>query len=188
MKIYTKTGDKGTTSSFAGKRVDKDSLRIAAYGNVDELNSLIGVIIATLGIAEKKDFARIIQKLNRVQNELFVLQSDLAALTDIKIKIPRITSSYVIRLEKEIDSWENTLPKLRNFILPGGGEIGAKLHLARTVARRAERSMVSLSKQEKISKYALSYINRLSDWLFVFARYVNQVEKIFEVKWMGRSK
>lgn len=205
MKIYTKTGDAGSTATFAGKRIDKDSLRIKSYGEVDELNSVVGEIIAQIhtkftpgvksGLKSENtqdvfpgDLTYLRRKLIRIQNELFVLQSDLATSADVKIKIPRITSSYATRLEKEIDSWQKHLPELRNFILPGGGEIGAKLHVARTVARRAERSVVSLSKQEKLSKHALSYINRLSDWFFVLARWSNLQENIPEVKWMGRKK
>lgn len=182
MKVYTKTGDKGSTSTFAGIRVDKDSLRIGSYGEVDELNSIVGEIIS---VSSNKDLTK---KLLRIQDELFVLQSDLAASFSLKLKIPRVTALYVSRLEKEIDTWQKHLPQLRNFILPGGGETGAKLHVARTVARRAERSVVSLSKEEKISKHALAYINRISDWFFVLARYVNLQEQIPETKWMGRKK
>lgn len=181
MKIYTKTGDKGSTAMFAGKRIDKDSLRISSYGEVDELNSIIGEII---NVSSKKDLTR---KLLRIQNELFVLQSNLATLFDVKIKIPKITPAYCFRLEKEIDIWQKSLPELRNFILPGGGEVGAKLHIARTVARRAERTIVSLSKKEKVNAYALAYINRISDWFFVLARFVNLQEKKAEVRWMGRA-
>ena len=181
MKIYTKTGDGGSTSLFAGKRVDKDSYRVIAYGEVDELNSLLGVIITETKLVD------LIRKLNRIQNELFVLESDLATRLDIKIKVPRVTKVYIVRLEKEIDQWGKNLPKLKNFILPGGSQTSAQLHLARTVTRRAERSIVTLSKQEKINPFTLSYINRLSDWFFVLARYISMEEKTEEIIWKGRS-
>ncbi len=182
MKIYTKTGDGGTTSLFGGKRVDKNSVRIEAYGSVDELNSLIGTIIT------EKPIVDVLKKLIRIQGELFVLGTDLATPTDVKVKIPRVTKAFITRLEKEIDMWEESLPKLKNFILPGGSPTSAKLHLARTVARRAERSMVALSRQEKISPITLSYLNRLSDWLFVLARYINKEEKAKEIIWKGRRR
>lgn len=182
VKIYTKTGDRGTTSLFGGKRVDKNSLRIEAYGCVDELNSLIGTIVAS------KPPADVLKKLLRIQEELFVLGADLSSPTDVKVKIPRITKSYVTRLEKEIDALDKNLPALRNFILPGGGKIGSKLHLARTVARRAERTIVELSQAEKINQNCLIYINRLSDWLFVLARYSNFLERVKEITWKGRGK
>lgn len=182
MKIYTKTGDRGTTSLFGGKRVDKDSVRIEAYGNVDELNSLIGTILADSPPGD------VLKKLLRIQNELFVLGSDLATPKEVKVKVVRVKKSFVDRLEKEIDNWEKQLPKLRNFILPGGSITGSKLHLARTVARRAERSIVNLSANEKINANGLTYINRLSDWLFVLARFVNKLDKAKEIPWRGRSR
>src|SRR3989338_1064894 len=190
VKIYTKTGDRGTTSLFGGQRVDKSSARIRAYGEVDELNSLIGVILAEGSFAwalrdRKRKPDKILDKklaatyaitdqLRRIQNELFVLGADLATPLDVKIKVPRIAKSDVGRLEQEINIWTKSLTPLRNFIIPGGGKIRAKLHLARTVARRAERSIVELAGQEKINKNAQSYINRLSDWLFTLARYINK--------------
>ena len=184
MKIYTKTGDQGTTSLFGGRRVDKDSVRIAAYGNVDELNSLIGVVVADLvGVQPLK------RKLLRVQVELFVLGSDLATPLESrsKVKALRVKKSYITRLEKEIDTWDKSLVPLKKFILPGGSPVGAKLHLARTIARKTERSIVALSNVEKVNKYAQIYINRLSDWLFVLARYINKLEKISEIQWQGRQ-
>src|SRR3990167_837776 len=161
-KIYTKAGDRGTTSLFGGRRVDKDSLRIEAYGNVDELNSLIGVILADfLEVGPLK------RKLLRIQAELFVLGSDLATPIEskLKVKVPRVKKSYTTRLEKEIDIWDKSLTPLKKFILPGGSIAGANLHLARTVARRTERATAALANQEKINQNTLIYINRLSDWL-----------------------
>ena len=181
MKIYTKTGDSGTTSLFGGKRLSKDDLRVEAYGHVDELNSLLGIILA------ENPQADVIKKVTRVQKELFVLGSDLSAPQDIKVKTPRITKSYITRLEKEIDRMEKNLPKLRNFILPGGSKTGAKLHLARSIARRAERSIAALSSKENINKNSQIYINRLSDWLFVLARYVNKLDNQEEKIWKGRG-
>ncbi len=207
MKIYTKTGDKGTTSLFGGKRIDKDSLRIEAYGTVDELNSLIGVILSgyssskSEGRVEKlsrssqpiretqsKQVRTIRNMLFRVQSELFVLGTDLATPKDARVKVKRVNKPMIDKLEREIDDIDKDLPKLKNFILPGGGRVGAKLHLARTITRRAERSMVALSKQERINPFALSYINRLSDWLFVFARFVNKIDGAGETIWKGRGK
>lgn len=181
MKIYTKTGDSGSTSLFGGKRVNKSSTRIDAYGNIDELNSLIGTILAD-------DPPRnIFKKLLRIQSELFVLGSDLATPSDTKLKITRVTGGIVGRLEKEIDVWQKQLLTLRNFILPGGSHTGSKLHLARTVARRAERSIAKLSDEVKINTNTLAYINRLSDWLFVCARYVNKLDGFKETPWRGRN-
>lgn len=182
VKIYTKTGDRGGTSLFGGQRASKNSVRIRAYGEVDELNSLIGVILS------EKPQDEIAKKLLRIQGELFVLGADLATPKEVKVKIPRVTKSFVTRLEREIDVWSKALPQLKKFILPGGSTAGAGLHLARTVARRVERSIVDLASQEKINQNAQIYINRLSDWLFVLARYVNRLEKFSEVSWKGRSK
>ena len=181
IKIYTKTGDSGTTSLFGGKRVDKNSIRIEAYGAIDELNSQIGVILS------EKPPGDITKKLLRIQEELFVLGTDLATPSDVKVKVPRVKKSLVTRLEQEIDSWVKNLPKLRNFILPGGSKVGSQLHLARSVARRAERSITALASKEKINQNALIYVNRLSDWFFVLARYVNKLEGQEEKIWEGRK-
>ena len=198
MKVYTKTGDSGTTSLFGGRRVDKNSSRIKAYGEVDELNSLVGVILADLEEGVRGEFAvePLKRRLLRIQLELFVLGADLATPKDVSTslklrgasKIPRVTKSFITRLEKEIDAWSRDLPQLKNFILPRGGKVGSKLHFARTIARRAERSIVDLAEGEKVNKYALSYINRLSDWLFTLARLVNQMEGFKEIPWKGRNK
>ena len=190
MKIYTKTGDKGTTSLFGGRRVEKNSVRIRAYGDIDELNSQVGMVIAKMpGV----DLSR---KLLRVQSELFVLGTDLATPQEVSAKgrsasggkVPRVKKSFITRLEKEIDDWQKKLPEIRNFILPGGSEVGARLHLARAIARRAERAIVDLSSVEKINRNAPVYINRLSDWFFVLARYVNKLDNATETIWKGRVK
>lgn len=191
MKIYTKGGDRGTTSLFGGERVEKNSLRIRAYGEIDELNSLIGVILAewsNVEVEPRQEVQPLRKKLLRIQKELFVLGADLATPYDVKVKIPRVTRPYITRLEKEIDKWSRSLPQLKKFILPGGSKTGSKLHCARTVARRAERSIVDLAKQEKINKNVLIYTNRLSDWFFTLARYINQLQGVKEVPWKGRSK
>src|SRR3990167_9958158 len=181
MKIYTKTGDSGTTSLFGGKRLTKDDLRVEAYGNVDELNSLLGTVLS------EQPPDNIAKKLLRIQEELFVLGTGLASPGILKVKIPRIKRPFITRLEQEIDSWVKNLPKLRNFILPDGSKVGSQLHLARSVARRAERSIAALSSKEKINQNAQIYINRLSDWLFVLARYVNKLENQKENIWKGRK-
>jgi len=181
VKIYTKTGDSGATSLFGGKRLSKNDTRVEAYGTVDELNSLLGVILT------ENPQVDVIKKITRVQKELFVLGSDLSSPFGVRVKTPRITKSYTTRLEKEIDRMEKNLPRLRNFILPGGSTIGSKLHLARSVARRAERSITNLSSKEKMNLNAQVYINRLSDWLFVLARYVNKLENQKENIWKGRK-
>ena len=181
MKIYTKTGDSGTTSLFGGKRLTKDDLRVEADGNVDELNSLLGTVLS------EQPPDNIAKKLLRIQEELFVLGTGLASPGILKVKIPRVKKPFITRLEQEIDSWDKNLPKLRNFILPGGSKVGSQLHLARSVARRAERSIAALSQNEKINKNAQIYINRLSDWLFVLARYVNKLEGQEEKIWKGRG-
>lgn len=203
VKIYTKTGDAGTTSLLGGRRVEKDDLYVRAYGAVDELNSLIGTIIGeseasrpiTPGVKKSLTYentpgvsvSNVRIKLLRIQSELLFLGSDLSAPLDVKVKIPRVTGAFVKRLEKEIDSWEKDLPKLKNFILPGGSAKGSKLHLSRSVARRAEREINALSKSEEINRQVLIYINRLSDWLFVLARYVNKLENAKETIWKGRK-
>ncbi len=180
-KIYTKTGDGGATSLFGGARLRKNSPRINAYGTVDELNSLLGVAIG------ENPPAPLVKKLLRVQSELFILGSELSTPNNVKVKIPRIKKPYTTRLEREIDSWQSELPTLKNFILPGGNKASATLHLARTTARRAEREIVALSEDEKLNKNILPYINRLSDWLFVAARYINKINKVNETIWRGRS-
>jgi cob(I)alamin adenosyltransferase len=183
MKIYTKTGDKGETSLYGGKRVPKSDLRIEAIGAVDELNAYLGMITATCHSCEGGNLSidpclRRGDKtcLTRVQNELFTLGADLATPSDVnsKLKILRVTELQVTQLEKEIDVWTLGLPELKNFILPGGSQVGAQLHYARTICRRAERSVVKLAEFDpKLNKHILHYLNRLSDWLFVLARKVN---------------
>lgn len=178
MKIYTRGGDEGKTSLFAGGRVSKNHARLHACGTVDELNSLLGVALA-MGAPEA-----LAESLRRVQNELFVLGADLA--TPLEASGPhvvRVSTDLTAALEDEIDTWDANLPPLQNFILPGGGLCGAMLHLARTVCRRAERWAVALQDSEEINTEVLRYLNRLSDWLFVAARWANHSANISETLW-----
>jgi cob(I)alamin adenosyltransferase len=178
MKIYTRTGDKGDTSLFGGQRVPKDALRIEAYGTVDELNSVLG-IVRSHGIAPELD-----RMLDSVQNTLFVLGADLATPRSAdKAGLRRITPSDAELLEQQIDTCENALEPLRNFILPGGSPTAAQLHLARTVCRRAERHVVRLSHSEDVGEEVIVYLNRLSDFLFVLARFANHIENVSEHPW-----
>jgi cob(I)alamin adenosyltransferase len=178
MKIYTKTGDKGDTSLFGGQRVPKDALRIEAYGTVDELNSALGVVRAD------NANSGIDKILGQIQNQLFNLGADLATpRANEKKSIKRIEPKEVHALEKFIDSLEPKLKPLRSFILPGGLPTAARLQLARTVCRRAERIVVRLSRNEDIGEHITVYLNRLSDLLFVLARYANHVANVPETKW-----
>ncbi|HTY10619.1 MAG TPA: cob(I)yrinic acid a,c-diamide adenosyltransferase [Bacteroidota bacterium] len=182
MKIYTKTGDKGETGLFGGDRVSKDSLRIEAYGAVDELNSLLGVV-RSFRPGRKVD-----EILERIQNELFVLGADLATKKRNKRSlIPHITGSQVLLLERTIDAIQRSLPPLKAFVLPGGTPGASYLHYARTVCRRAERSAVRLMRLESINKDILVYLNRLSDLLFVLSRRQNLDAKKQEIQWKNPS-
>ena len=168
MKIYTKTGDTGETGLFGGTRVPKDARRIEACGTVDELNACIGFIRSQIQDTE------IDAILHRIQNQLFNIGADLATLeTHPKAASLRIPPTFTPELEREIDRLEAELPPLKNFILPGGSPSGAAIHLARTVARRAERCAVTVAKGEMVNPEVLIYLNRLSDFLFVLARAVN---------------
>jgi len=177
MKIYTKTGDNGTTSLFDGQRVRKDNLRVETYGTVDELNSIIGLAIAFDVPQQMKN------DLIRINNDLFVLGGDLATPMSIQSKVNRINEQHIKWLENKIDEYTEILPPLRNFILPGGIQSAAFLHQARTVCRRLERIAVSLSEIEDIGQFVLIYINRLSDYLFVAARFANFLNNKEDVIW-----
>jgi cob(I)alamin adenosyltransferase len=178
MKIYTKTGDNGTTSLFSGGRVRKDHLRVEAYGTVDELNSILGVVLAHQPSAQGTAW------LLEVQSQLFRLGSDLATPLDAKADwLVRIQAENIAWLENTIDTMTTTLEPLKNFILPGGCLASAHLHVARTVCRRAERIVVGLADVEAIGEHALPYLNRLSDWLFTLARYENAQAHVEETKW-----
>ena len=170
-KVYTRTGDEGQTSLVNGDRVGKDSLRVCAFGDVDELNSF-------LGLARTKITGTEIQRLlEQIQNDLFVLGADLATPMESlgpAIQIRRISKSEVEMLEKEIDHYNDTLPPLVEFVLPSGSETSTLLHVARAVARRAERETIRLSRAETVNDQAVIYLNRLSDLLFVLARVANR--------------
>ena len=179
MKIYTKTGDDGTTGLFGGKRVAKFSARIEAYGTVDELNAVIGVAL-THDLHEK-----VSEPLQYISSLLFTVGSDLATPQEAtqKSSVPAIKEEHVDFLEHWIDAYQEHLPTLRNFILPGGSPGGAHLHLARTVCRRAERAIVALKQEEEINPIIIRFINRLSDYLFVAARFVNAKEGFDDIEW-----
>ena len=173
-KIYTRTGDKGTTALGSGERVPKHALRIAAYGTVDETNASIGMVRVHLGDTEPKLDAMLV----RIQNDLFDLGADLCVPDrgeKLEYEPLRVTDAQVKRLEQEIDEMNAELKPLRSFVLPGGTPAAAALHMARTISRRAERLMFELAADasEPVGSAALKYINRLSDYLFVASRFVN---------------
>ena len=185
-KIYTRTGDTGTTALVSGPRRDKHDLRVDAYGTVDETNSAVGLArLSTTNVAELDAM------LARVQNDLFDLGADLAnpvVEANPEYEPLRVVEAQVERLEREIDQLNAALEPLRSFVLPGGTPAAAALHLARTVSRRAERLMVELSRQEPVGAPALKYINRLSDFLFVAARHANEDGKA-DVLWVpGKNR
>jgi cob(I)alamin adenosyltransferase len=178
-RIYTKTGDEGMTGLGGGRRVAKDSPRVRAYGTVDELNSAIGVALA-LGLSD-----RLVAVLGPIQNELFDLGSDLCWPEDDerRERIPTVQPKHVKGLERLIDELNEVVGPLTNFILPGGAPGAAALHVARTVCRRAERETITLSHEEPIGELVLPYLNRLSDALFVMARYENHERGVSEPLW-----
>ena len=181
-KIYTRKGDDGATALGGGRRVPKDSLRVTAYGVVDELNSALGVALAH-GLSP-----RLMVELPAIQNELFHLGSDLCFTEADKqsFAIPQIEARHVQKLEKLIDEMTAIVGPLENFILPGGSVGAANLHLARTICRRAERDVISLAREEAIGSQVVAYLNRLSDTLFVMARYENHQRGIGEPLWNSR--
>src|SRR5215471_8725721 len=164
-RVYTRTGDTGQTSLVGGARVSKSSARVDAYGEVDELNSVIGIARA------RSNDAQIDEVLGVIQNDLFTLGADLASPSEISV--PRIDETFITKLENFADQFLSELEPLKEFILPGGIDGGAVLHLARTVARRAERRVVALSETEELNPETIVYLNRLSDLLFILARVVN---------------
>ena len=178
-RIYTRTGDAGDTGLGGGQRVPKDSPRIEAYGTVDELNSTVGLAICACTDPEVKDL------LTNVQHRLFDLGGDLCVLEEDKkkFKVSQIEQSQVDQLEKFIDSLQKSLKPLENFILPGGSIGAAQLHVARCVCRRAERDILRLKRSEAVGPFVVKYVNRLSDLLFVMARYENLKKKAPDVLW-----
>jgi cob(I)alamin adenosyltransferase len=180
MSIYTKAGDKGDTFLFGGERVPKDDLRVEAYGAVDELNSVIGIVRSmkvpkVIGVV-----------LEAVQNDLFVIGADLAApfsLSPRNANVPRIDAGRVAAIESIIDQIQPKQPPLRRFIIPGGSRASSYLHYARAVCRRAERRAVRLARKQKVNPAVITYLNRFSDLLFVLARSANQKANVQEVVW-----
>jgi cob(I)alamin adenosyltransferase len=182
VKIYTKTGDKGETSLFGGRRVPKDDLRIETCGAVDELNSVIG-------IARSIKMSRALDTiLQGVQNDLFILGADLAAPVSSNRRssmVPRIDRGHVAATEALIDKVQPELPSLKRFILPGGSLASAHLHHARAVCRRTERRAVTLARKGSVNPLVISYLNRLSDLLFILARFASQNAGVRDVRWLA---
>ncbi|SDU02548.1 cob(I)alamin adenosyltransferase [Polaribacter sp. Hel1_33_78] len=189
MKIYTKTGDKGTTALFGGTRVKKYNLRIESYGTVDELNSYIGLI------KDQEISSYIKESLLKVQNDLFTLGAMLATPPEKetlksgkeRLNIPKIDSDSILFLENEIDKMDALLPQMTHFILPGGHQSVSFCHIARCVCRRAERLSVELNDQENIHNDIIKYLNRLSDFLFVLARMLSKELLVEEIKWIPKK-
>lgn len=177
MPIYTKFGDKGTTTLLGGPIVPKDNPRVEAYGNVDELSAVLGIVISFSEVKEITD------SLARIQRDLFVIGAELASKSG---KGKKITPARISEIEREIDRLEAELPPLKSFVLPGGSKTASLLHHARTVCRRAERSIVTLSHKEKTNPETLTYLNRVGDLLFMQARFVNYKKRAPEAVWKGR--
>ena len=179
MKIYTRTGDDGTTGLIGGTRVKKHNIRLESYGTIDELNSYMGMIRA-MQTDKKTD-----QVIEGIQNKLFVIGANLATEESIEIVKKQLPckKSDVELLEKEMDRMNLELPDLRNFILPGGAQVAAVCHVARTVCRRAERRIVELAESQEVDAQLIKYINRLSDYLFVLSRYLNLQQNSPEILW-----
>ena len=184
MKIYTRKGDKGDTYLFGGGPYPKDNERIAAYGTVDELNSVLGCALSQLG--SEGEISRLLLE---VQKQLFIVGAELASLKPTPEMVQGfIQNSHVEAMEKQIDEWEKELAPLKNFILPGGTAGSSWLHLARTVCRRAERAVVACARDHAMRPEIIVYLNRLSDWFFVLARLINHRAKVPDVLWEGILK
>ncbi|MBM3896779.1 MAG: cob(I)yrinic acid a,c-diamide adenosyltransferase [Thaumarchaeota archaeon] len=176
MKIYTKTGDDGTTGLQGGSRISKSNPRIVAYGAVDEINSSLGIVLSNTLDDDIKEL------LTKIQNDLFVVGSDLSN-ADMTVTKNRITSKMVEHLEEKIDQLEKELTPITKFILPGGHKIASQVHFARTVTRRAETAVITLSEKENVNVECKKYLNRLSDLLFVLARVINKRNGMTDVFW-----
>jgi cob(I)alamin adenosyltransferase len=180
-RIYTRTGDDGSTALVGGRRTKKTSRRVCAYGDIDELNAYLG---ACRTVAERSNHANVTDRLKTVQNELFDLGSELATATgDEWHGMVRTQEGHVTRLEEWIDEYTDQIPELRSFVLPGGTELNALLHIARTVCRRAERSILILKEEDDVSETIVRYINRLSDLLFALARWESHQSGTPEYLW-----
>ena len=196
-KVYTKSGDEGQTMLASGACVPKDAPRIRAYGDVDELNAVIGLVRLEVSREPRREGAEVFleeldAQLARIQQELFNLGAELATpeaatMDPADRRMPRVEDRHVERLENEIDGWNAALEPLRSFVLPGGGPVGAVCHLARTVCRRAERELVTLARDEPVRGEAVRYVNRLSDYFFVVSRSVTHRLGYAEVLWEPAS-
>jgi len=183
FKIYTKTGDKGSTSLIGGVRVPKNHIRIESYGTVDELNSYLGMI------TDSAQNEQITEWIREIQDRLFTVGSVLATnpTKEVKMKLPDVHDADVTWLEQRIDQMNETLPEMRSFILPGGNLAGSICHVARCVCRRAERLCVEMQHQEEpVPELIIQYLNRLSDFLFVMARYIGHINGAQEIPWRAR--
>ena len=181
-KIYTKTGDDGTTGLFGGARLPKNHIRIEAYGTVDELNSVIGWLMALINSDADRQF------LQNIQSRLFTVGSNLASDPSKDMITPDLEDNDILLIESAIDEMQTKLPVLKHFILPGGNEAISAAHLARTVCRRAERRCVSLASQSEVEPIIILYLNRLSDYFFVLARWIGFQAGIEEIKWIPKTK
>jgi cob(I)alamin adenosyltransferase len=179
MKIYTKKGDAGETSLYGGQRVPKDDLRIRTYGTFDEVNAILGIVLTEPGLSEE-----VSTRLFRMQGELFQLGAELATPRGKSVGIQLIEQSQVDAMEHEIDQMESKLLPLKTFILPGGGRASTWVHLARTVSRRAERDLISLNREEQLRPTILQYVNRMSDYFFVTARFLNFLAGKLDTPWI----
>jgi cob(I)alamin adenosyltransferase len=180
MKIYTKTGDQGFTSLYGGKRLKKDDIRIEAYGTIDELNAFIGLCATRL---KKEDLKLFLQK---IQSRLFTIGSNLASDPEKEMITPDILPEDIRDLENKIDEWDQVLPRLKYFILPGGGEDASYAHVCRTVCRRAERRIITLSEYSAVDPLIITYVNRLSDFFFVLSRILGHENGEEEIPWIPR--
>ncbi|HEY7107919.1 MAG TPA: cob(I)yrinic acid a,c-diamide adenosyltransferase [Nitrososphaeraceae archaeon] len=191
MKIYTRTGDKGKTGLIGGSRVSKSDGRISTYGQIDELNANVGFAISSLNNEAVKDlFTDIIGVLSSIQADLFILGSDLADPSyppSAQSKTPRVTQNMIVDIEKNIDKFETEVQPISFFILPGGTLESSILHICRSVARRAEVSLVTVATTQSINEKILAYLNRLSDLLFVIARVCNKRQNFNDVAWTSKS-
>jgi len=187
MKLYTKTGDDGSTGLFGGQRVGKDALRVEAYGTVDELDACLGLAIASPGLQDYRE------RLLKIQSRLFEVGADLATPhtegEDVsKRYVPRLDPASITELEQMIDEASGAVEPMKSFVLPGGCELAARLHVGRTVCRRAERLVVALAKQDTINPDVVIYLNRLSDLLFALARVANHEAGVDDIPWVSGRK
>ena len=185
MKLYTRTGDDGSTGLFGGDRVRKDHVRIEAYGTVDELNAHLGMALSGFDLSNP-DLARLSEQLTPLQSRLFDLGADLATPADSRYadKVTRLAEKSVQELEALIDDIDGRNSTIASFVMPGGSEVAARLHVARGACRRSERAIVTLAELEEVNPCAVRFVNRLSDLLFAAARYANKCSGVDDVPWV----